>query len=95
MVTGLDDQGEADPTIRCLLDPDPDSDKGLRSGRIQVGPFLEDFFPVKGRGLVFFQVGENDDDHGPSDRDERLSLNWYIEPEQAKRLALEILTKAV
>jgi hypothetical protein len=95
MVTGLDDQGEADPTIRCLLDPDPNSDKGLRSGRIQVGPFLEDFFPVKGRGLVFFQVGENDDDHGPSDRDERLSLNWYIEPEQAKRLALEILTKAV
>jgi hypothetical protein len=95
MVTGLDDQGETDPTIRCLLDPDPNSDATLRSGRIQVGPFLEDFFPVKGRGLVFFQVGESDPLHDQSDRDERLKLNWYIEPEQAKRFALEILTKAV
>jgi hypothetical protein len=95
MVTGLDDQGEADPTIRCLLDPDPNSDATLRSGRIQVGPFLEDFFPVKGRGLVFFQVGESDPLHDQSGQDERLKLNWYIEPEQAKRFALEILTKAV
>jgi hypothetical protein len=81
MVTGLDDPGEADPTLRL--------------GRIQVGPFLEDFFPVKGRGLVFFQVGESDSLHDKSERDERLKLNWYIEPEQAKRFALEILTKAV
>ena len=88
-------QGEADPTIRCLLDPDPNSDATLRSGRIQVGPFLEDFFPVKGRGLVFFQVGESDPLHDQSERDEHLKLNWYIEPEQAKRFALEILTKAV
>jgi len=95
MVTGLNEPGEVDPTIRCLLDPDPTSDASLRLGQIQVGPFLEDFFPVKGRGLVFFHVGENDPLHDQSERDERLKLNWYIEPEQAKRFALEILTKAV
>jgi hypothetical protein len=95
MATGLEDPEEADPTIRCLLDPDPSSDATLRSGRIQVGAFLEDYFPVKGRGLVFFQVGETDPLQDQSDQDGRLRLNWYIEPAQAKRLALEILTRAV
>ena len=95
MATGLEDPEDADPTIRCLLDPDPTSDATLRSGRIQVGAFLEDYFPVKGRGLVFFQVGESGPLQDQSDQDERLRLNWYIEPKQAKRLALEILTRAV
>jgi len=95
MVSGFDEREEADPSIRCFLDPDPSSDAVLRTGRIRVGPFLEDFFPVKGRGLVFFNVGEGDPPQQEAGGDDLIRLNWYIEPEEAKRLALDILTKAV
>jgi len=95
MVFGFDEREEADPSIRCFLDPDPSSDAVLRAGRIRVGPFLEDFFPVKGRGLVFFHVGEGDPREQEAGGDDLIRLNCYIEPAEAKRLALDILTKAV
>jgi len=95
MLSGFNEREEDDPSIRCFLDPDPSSDADLRTGRIRVGPFLEDFFPVKGRGLVFFHVGEGDLPQQEAGGNDLIRLNWYIEPGEAKRLAVDILTKAV